>query len=332
MNFNFLSLNFTDPIYFYLSLVFGVIIVFSKWFYVPSSLSSLFGNGFNNTFSFGKLFVLIFGVMQLFSFYLMSISAGGPFQTKKSDQTNREVRDIFFVVDVSRSMLADDFSPNRLEVAKKYISRFIDLRSSDRIGLNIFAEKIITLSPLTHDHYSIKEKVKEINVGFLGNGTNIGDALGLATSRLSQSEAESKVIILLTDGVSNAGSISPAHAGEIAKNKEVKIYAVGIGSEGDAYIPYQVGRRTMKQRIPGGNIDHDTLEMITRTTGGEYFKADNEKALELIFEKIDGLEKTVINIFDPVLIKYNHIEYLKLGILIFFICEIVRRKLFRFSL
>ena len=91
-------------------------------------------------------------------------------------------------------------------------------------------------------------------------GQNIGDALALATSRLSQSEAQSKVIILLTDGVSNAGSISPSHAGDMAKSKGVKIYAVGIGSEGDAFIPYQVGRRTMKQRIPGGNIDHVTLE------------------------------------------------------------------------
>lgn len=332
MNCNFLTLSFSDPIYFYVSVFLGLIIIFSLWFYVNPRLESLFKNGENANFLSSRLIIFLVGALHLFSVYLLSISAGGPFQTKKAAQVSKDIRDIYFVVDVSRSMLADDFIPNRLHIAKKYISKFIKMRSTDRIGLNIFAEKIITLSPLTHDHFSINEKVSEINVGFLGNGTNIGDALALATSRLSQSEAQSKVIILLTDGVSNAGSISPSHAGDMAKSKGVKIYAVGIGSEGDAFIPYQVGRRTMKQRIPGGNIDHVTLEKITSITGGEYYKAKNENALKIIFDKINGLEKTSVNITDPILIKYDYISYLKLGAFLFFVCEIFRRKIFRFSL
>ena len=212
------------------------------------------------------------GTVQLIGMIYISIAAGNPVEYKKNTTNNKDVRDLFFVVDVSRSMLADDFSPNRLEVAKNYIREFIDLRSSDRIGLNIFAEKIITLSPLTMDHSALRVKVDDISVGFLGNGTNIGDALALAVSRLEKSESEEKVIILLTDGVSNAGSISPEHAGKIAQDKKVKVYGIGIGTEGDAFLPYRVGNRVMKQRIPGGNIDHGVLGEISRVTNGNILK------------------------------------------------------------
>ena len=229
-------------------------------------------------------------------------------------------------------MLADDFSPNRLEVAKNYIREFIDLRSSDRIGLNIFAEKIITLSPLTLDHSALRVKVDDISVGFLGNGTNIGDALALAVSRLEKSESQEKVAILLTDGVSNAGSISPEHAGKIAQNKKVKVYGIGIGTEGDAFLPYRVGNRVMKQRIPGGNIDHDVLEKISNMTNGKYFKAVSEKALRSIFNEINMLERSSISIDSPNLIKYNYKRYLVIGLFILLLCELLRIFLFRFAL
>jgi len=278
-------------------------------------------------------FVLVsLAMIQLIGLSLISFSAGSPIEVKTSNLEDRKVRDIFFVVDVSRSMLADDFSPNRLEVAKKYIKKFVELRSMDRIGLNIFAEKIITLSPLTFDQAALLEKIEDISVGFLGNGTNIGDAVALAVSRLEKSKAKSKIIILLTDGVSNAGSISPGHAGEISKQKGIKVYGIGIGTSGDAYLPYKVGRRVMKQRIPGGNIDHETLHNISEMTKGKYYKASSTNALEKIFESINELEKTTISINSNRMIKYNYRRYLSIGFILFIISEIARRFLFRFSL
>ena len=150
-----------------------------------------------------------------------------------------EVNDIFFVVDVSRSMLADDFKPNRLEVAKDKIADFVGLRPTDRIGLIMFSERAFTLLPLSTDLKLIKQMVAEIDVGgMLGSGTNIGDALGLAVARGAQSLAKSKVIILLTDGVSNVGFLTPLQAAEEAKKQGIKVYTIGIGGRGDAKIPY----------------------------------------------------------------------------------------------
>ena len=326
------SNNFSNPEFLYIGFVLSILITYFSWIRTPKRLLSLFNFVGNENRLLNNLKILVLFSIQFISLIILSISASGPFLTKTVKNKEREVRDIFFVVDVSRSMLADDFVPNRLEVAKSYIRKFIQLRSDDRIGLNIFAEKIITLAPLTFDQDTINKKVDDINVGFLGNGTNIGDSIALAVARLVASESKSKIIILLTDGVSNVGSISPIHAGEIAKEKNVKIYGIGIGSEGDAYIPYKVGTNTLKQRIPGGNIDHETLSKISSYTNGKYYKAINEKSLNNIFQEINKLEKSKVIINDPVLIKYEYRKYLYIGLIIFLITEILRRYFFRFAL
>ena len=325
------SLEFSNLYIFYISLIISFLILYISFFKYVKSISSILSVVQRNSINKDDVFLMINCLMQAYALLLLSIAAGNPIEKKSSEYNKREIRDIFFVVDVSRSMLADDFSPNRLEVAKKYIREFVELRSEDRIGINIFAEKIITLSPLTFDHQTLVSKIGDVSVGFLGNGTNIGDGIVLAVSRLEKSDAISKVIVLLTDGVSNAGSISPGHAGDIAKEKGIKIYGIGIGTSGDAFIPYSVGNRVMRQRIPGGNIDHGLLSEISDKTKGKYYKATNEAALKSIFLQIDQLEKTKVSLENPFLVKYNYRIYLLFGLFIFLISEVIRRKFIRFS-
>ena len=289
--------------------------------------TSLISKGDGN--SANKL-VIALGVTSIIGWLFLSISAGLPVKYSEVKKTKRNVRDIYFVVDVSRSMLAVDFTPNRLEVAKNHIRDFVSLRGEDRLGVVMFAEKIITLSPLTYDQNSILGKVSEINVGFLGNGTNIGDALGLATERLSRSEAKEKIIILLTDGVSNVGNINPLQASVFSKESNVKIYSIGIGTDDTARLPYKVGGRTFFQEIPGGSIDVDTLKQISQSTNGKFYYAKSSLALGQVFEEINKLEKTEIEINYNKKFKYKYKAYLMIGLILIFLCEAVinRKRIF----
>lgn len=206
-----------------------------------------------------------------------------------------EVNDVIFVVDVSLSMLADDFKPNRLEVAKEKILEFVELRPTDRIALVMFSEKVFTLLPLTTDLQLVRRAISDLRTGFLGSGTNIGDALALGVARGLQSLAKNKVIILLTDGVSNVGTMTPLQAAEEAKSANIKVYAIAVGGDGDARIPVPGGfGRQRFQYIPGGSFDVDTLKKIAEMTGGEVFRADNESALANVLTKINELERTKI--------------------------------------
>jgi len=234
-----------------------------------------------------------------------------------------KVNDIFIVVDVSRSMLAEDFSPNRLEAAKDKIRDFVSLRPTDRIGIVMFSEKAFTLLPLSTDLKLIEQIIDDINVGFLGQGTNIGDALGLAVGRATQSLAENKVIILLTDGVSNVGNMTPLQAAEQAKSKDVKVYTIGIGQRSNSAVLRTGGRRGRYQRIPGGSVDLETLEKISKITGGKSFYAGNENALGVVLEEIQNLEKTEIETSAKVLYKELYWKYLAWGIILFLLGELM---------
>ena len=197
----------------------------------------------------GLLFFILF--LGTLSWVLISIALMKPIKYYGSLNREVEARDIMFVVDVSRSMLAIDYTPNRLEVAKKNIKSFIRKRGNDRLGLIMFAEKVITLSPSTFDQLALLEKVNDIEVSFLGNGTNIGDAVALGVERLAKLETKEKILILLTDGVSNVGNVTPIQASTYAQENEIKIYAVGLGSDKDAVIPYYSGGRQYFQKNPG---------------------------------------------------------------------------------
>ncbi len=265
-------------------------------------------------------------IVGLISWLFLGYALMGPRKPLDFTPSSIKVNDIFFVVDVSRSMLADDIPPNRLEVAKRKIRDFIKLRPTDRIGIIMFSEKVFTLLPLTTDTQVVDQIIDDINVGNLGGGTNIGDALGLGVARAIDTETENKVIILLTDGVNNVGNMSPMQAAELAKEYKIKVYTIGLGTDDSARIPVGNGVfGTQYQVIPGGSIDIKTLEKISSLTGGKTYVAKSEESLKEILTDIQNLEKTEIESNGQVVYEEIYFNYLFWGVLLFVLIELVRR-------
>ncbi len=211
--------------------------------------------------------------------------------------TTTEGIDIIISMDMSASMLAKDFEPNRLEAAKDVAAQFIEGRPNDRIGLVVYEGEAFTQCPLTTDHRVLLNLLSEINTGMIEGGTAIGMGLATAVNRLRESDAKSRVVILLTDGDNNAGSIAPLTAAEIAKSYGVRVYAIGVGTEGRALSPvaiYPDGR--YKYDYVDVKIDEKTLKEIAAMTDGAYFRAVDRQGLAQIYSQIDKLEKTKINV------------------------------------
>lgn len=207
----------------------------------------------------------------------------------------KEGIDIVLTLDISASMLAQDFKPNRLEVSKEVAQQFIDRRPNDRIGLVIFSGESFTQCPLTTDHAVLKNMFSMVQTGIIADGTAIGMGLATAVNRIKQSEAKSKVIILMTDGVNNAGSVAPLTAAEIAKTFGVRVYTIGVGTRGQALSPvaaYPNG--SYQYDYVDVEIDEKMLTEIAEMTGGKYYRATDRKKLEDIYQDIDKLEKTKI--------------------------------------
>ncbi len=203
--------------------------------------------------------------------------------------------DIMMAVDISGSMLAEDFKPNRIEAAKELGINFIKERPTDCIGLVIYAGEAFTQCPITIDHNVLTQLFEEVSSGDLKDGTAIGDGLATAVDRLRYSNAVSKVVILLTDGVNNSGFIDPLTAAEIAKIYGIRVYTIGVGTKGKAPYPFQSPFGTDYQYVEV-EINEDLLNEIANMTGGKYFRATDNKSLEAIYEEIDKLEKSKINI------------------------------------
>lgn len=202
--------------------------------------------------------------------------------------------DIVIALDISSSMLAEDFSPNRLEVAKEMVAQFANKRENDNIGLVIFAGESYTAVPLTTDHAQLINELNEVEIGLLDDATAIGDGLATAVNRLQMSQAKSKSIILVTDGAHNAGQLSPEDASDIAKEKDIKIYTIGIGTDGEApYTQYDQFGRAYRTKIPV-TIDERTLRAIASKTNGKYFRAKQGYQLGEVFAEIDKLETSEI--------------------------------------
>jgi Ca-activated chloride channel family protein len=204
--------------------------------------------------------------------------------------------DIVMAIDVSASMLARDLRPNRLEALKKVATNFVNRRPNDRIGIVVYAGESFTQTPITSDKGIIKRTISEIKWGQLEGGTAIGMGLGSGVNRLKDSEAKSKVIILLTDGVNNTGNIDPKTATELAKGLGIKVYTIGIGTNGNADFPYAKDPRSgqllfRKQQV---EIDEELLRYIAAETEGQYFRATDNEKLQEIYDEIDKLEKTKI--------------------------------------
>jgi Ca-activated chloride channel family protein len=209
--------------------------------------------------------------------------------------TTTEGIDIIIASDISGSMLAEDFEPNRLEAGKNIAIDFIKNRPNDRIGLVIFSGESFTQCPLTIDHDVLINLYKEIKYGMIDDGTAIGMGLATAVNRLKGSEAKSRVVILLTDGSNNMGSIPPLTAAEIAKQFNVRVYTVGIGTHGYAPYPVQTPTGIQYQKMPV-DVDEATLTKIADITGGKYFRATDNDKLKHIYDQIDKLEKAKIDV------------------------------------
>lgn len=236
-------------------------------------------------------------LLRALAFAALVIAIARPRQTLKEEDIKAEGIDICLVMDLSSSMLAQDFKPDRLEVSKRVAADFVSKREYDRIGLSVFSGEAFTQCPLTTDHRVVKEFLASLRCGMLEDGTAIGMGLATAVNRLKESESKSKVVILLTDGVNNAGYIKPLTASEIAREFNVKVYTIGVGSTGDALTP--VSRRSDGRYIFGlarVEIDEDLLRQIADMTGGKYFRATSAEGLAKVYEEIDQLEKTEIEV------------------------------------
>jgi len=227
------------------------------------------------------------------SLFIVALARPQTFSTGENVYT--EGIDIAMLLDISGSMLAEDFKPNRLDAAKSVIDEFVEGRTSDKIGLVVFAKESFTQCPLTIDYSILRNLLKDIKSGMIEDGTAIGTAIANGVNRLKDSEAKSKVIILLTDGVSNSGEIDPITAAQIAETFDIRIYTVGVGTEGEAPYPFQTPFGTRYQMVPV-EIDEEILQQVAGITDGQYFRATDNRKLQDIYTEIDRLEKTRVEI------------------------------------
>ncbi len=232
-------------------------------------------------------------ILRILAFISLILALARPQSAFSWQNSTTEGIDIIIATDISGSMLAEDLKPNRLEAGKKIAIDFIKDRPEDRIGLVIFSGESFTQCPLTIDHDVLINLFGEINNGMIEDGTAIGMGLATAVNRLKESEAKSKVVILLTDGTNTTGSIPPLTAAEIAKQMKVRVYTVGVGTKGYAPYPVQTPFGTEYQQVPV-TIDEGVLKEIASLTGGQYFRATNNAALEKIYQQIDKLEKAKV--------------------------------------
>jgi Ca-activated chloride channel homolog len=233
-------------------------------------------------------------LLQIAAFALFITALARPQLQNTTVEQYAEGIDIVISLDISSSMMAEDIKPNRLIASKELAASFIDKRISDRIGINVFARESFTVVPPTLDYNLVKNMLETVDLGMVRDGTAIGMGIATAINRLRESEAESKVIILLTDGMNNAGEIDPITAGDIAASYDIRIYSIGIGSRGTA--PYPVddpifGRRYQNVQV---NIDEEMLTQFSAQTGGKYWRATDTQEYEEIYEEIDQLEQSEI--------------------------------------
>ena len=239
-------------------------------------------------------------VLRLAALALLIVALARPQDVERLSRTNTEGIDIMLAIDVSGSMLARDFRPDRITAAKEVAGSFIADRYGDRIGLVAFAGEAFTQSPLTTDQGTLQTLLARIRSGLIEDGTAIGNGLATAINRLRESEAKSKVIILLTDGVNNRGEIAPLTAAEIAKAQGIRVYTIGVGTEGMAPYPAidMFGNITfVNQKV---EIDEKTLTAISDMTGGKYFRATDKAKLKAIYDEINQLEKSKVEVTEHV--------------------------------
>jgi Ca-activated chloride channel family protein len=292
------GITFAEPHFLYLLLVIPALIAFyilkqqkaNASFRMPG-LQQFKGSG--NNFRFYLRHVLF--ALRTIAIGLLIVILARPQSTDSFQNISTEGIDIILALDISGSMLARDFKPDRLEASKNVATEFISGRPYDRMGLVVFSGESFTQCPLTTDHAVLINLLREIQSGMIQDGTAIGMGLATAVNRIKDSEAKSKVIILLTDGVNNMGEIAPATAAGIARSFGIRVYTIGMGTRGMAPYPVRTpfGIQYQNMRV---EIDEPVLQQIAAETGGKYFRATDNDKLVQVYAEIDKLEKSKIDV------------------------------------
>jgi Ca-activated chloride channel homolog len=291
-------ITFAEPLFLYLLVLVAAMIVFYiiKQQKTSASLRMPGLQAFDETSPTFRHYLrhLLFAFRTI-GIILLIIVLARPQAINKFQNISTEGIDIVLTIDISGSMLARDFRPDRLEASKNVATEFISGRPYDRMGLVVFSGESFTQCPLTTDHAVLINLLREIQSGMIEDGTAIGMGLATAVNRIKDSEAKSKVIILLTDGVNNRGEIAPATAAGIAKTYGIRVYTIGVGTQGMAPYPVNTPFGIQYQDMPV-EIDEGILKEISETTGGKYFRATDNNKLTEVYREIDNLEKSKIDV------------------------------------
>ncbi len=325
------GISFKNPEFFYLFLALIPLIVWYIWRQKKAGASIQFSSdmGFARIPKSWKYYFRhsVF-VLELVSLSALIVAMARPQSSNSWSNVTTEGIDIVIALDISTSMLAMDFQPNRIEAAKDVATQFISGRPNDKIGLVVFAGESFTQCPLTTDHATVINLFKNIESGMLEDGTAIGNGLATAVSRLKESSAISKVIILLTDGENNRGEIAPVTAAELAKTFGIRVYTVGVGTIGTAPYPMQTpfGVQVRDMEV---KIDEPTLQKIASTTDGKYFRATNNNKLAEIYQEIDKLEKSKIDVKEYSKREEEFMRFALTGALLLVVALFLKTTVFR---
>jgi Ca-activated chloride channel family protein len=278
-------------------------------------------------------FLHYLGYFSALSFFVLALLR--PQTSQKITQRNVEGIDILMVLDLSASMNVEDFeNSNRIDVAKKIMKEFISGRASDKIGLEVFSGEVVTLVPPTLDYDLVISALENAEIGMLKDGTAIGDAIATGVARLKESTTKSRIMILLTDGDSNVGQVDPLTAGELAKGYGIKIYSIAIGREGRVAMPFIqkniFGQKVKTYQYFDSSINPELLMKISSMTNGKFYRVyGDEKVLRKVFQDIDQLERTKIEVKEQVRFNEHYQEYMKIGFILLLLTLILKQTILR---
>ena len=306
-------MQLASPFFLILLIIVPLLFIASRWLYKRTITAVVRFSDFNHGFSVGvqkmrQTFSVkalpMLKVLRFIVLALLIVTLARPQLSQSREHKLAQGIDILLVLDISESMRAEDVEgANRIQTAKWVINDFLAHRENDRLGLVVFAGESFTLCPLTLDYPVLVELLSDVQLGQLEDGTAIGDALATATHRLRVSQSKTKIVILLTDGENNAGSITPETAASLAKSFGIKVYTIGMGKEGGARIPYADTTFGKRYREVLTYLDENTLKLIASTTGGSYFRATDGQSLKRIYTEIDRFEKTKFEVANAIVRK-----------------------------
>lgn len=325
------GVEFAHPGFFYLLLVLPVM-VFLHWKIRTRRRTDIRVSSLELLQNYAPSWRQRFGwlplVCRLLAVAMIIVALARPRSSSKGTNVTSEGISIVLAMDVSSSMLAEDLRPNRIEASKRVASEFIEGRPTDLIGLVVFSGESFSQCPITSDHSVLLNLMDDIKSGVLEDGTALGEGLATAIARIKDSKAKSKVIILLTDGVNNSGSIAPLTAGEIAKTFGIRVYTIGVGRNGTAPYPFKTPFGIQYQNVDV-QIDEAILQQISEATDGKYFRATDNRKLKSIYAEIDKLEKTKVEVTEFRRYSEEYLPWALIAVLLFAVEILLRYTLLK---